>query len=76
MALLRSLWERINPKSAIEADDETRARQIATFRRQEAKRMAIAKRSAEASLARARQNGTVDALSAGVRNFCMQYCGL
>ena len=76
MALLRSLWERIDPKSAIGADDGTRSRQIATFRRQEAKRMAIAKQSAEASPARARQNGTVDALPAGVRNFCRQYCGL
>jgi len=76
MALLRSLWERIDPKSAIGADDGTRARQIATFRRQEAKRMIRAKQSAEVNLARARQNGTVDALPAGVRNFCRQYCGL
>ena len=51
MALLRSLWERIDPKSAIGADDGTRARQIATFCRQEAKGMIRAKRSAEVNLA-------------------------
>ena len=76
MQLLRSIWQRINPDSAIGADDGERARQIAVYNAKKAKRIERNKASAMIDLARARRNNNVHELPVGVRNFCLKYCDL
>ena len=73
MSLLRDLWQRIAPESAIGADDAEMVRQKQVRRIQEVKRFAKAKKTASITMAQAKVNGTVDRLPMGLKHFYTAY---
>jgi len=73
MQLLRDLWKRINPESAIGAEDSATNEIKNRNQRAELERIERAKKTAEIQVAAAKANGTLHKLRLGLAHFCLRH---
>jgi len=73
MQLLRDLWKRINPESAIGADDSATNEIKNRNQRAELERIERAKKTAQTQVAAAKANGTLYKLPRGLAHFCLRH---
>ena len=73
MQLLRNLWKRINPESAIGAEDSATNKIKNRNQRAELERIERAKKTAEIQVAAAKANGTLHKLPLGLAHFCLRH---
>ena len=73
MQLLRDLWKRINPESAIGANDSATNEIKNRNQRAELERIERAKKTAQIQVAAAKANGTLHKLPRGLAHFCLRH---
>ena len=73
MQLLRNLRKRINPESAIGAEDSATNEIKNRNQRAELERIERAKKTAEIQVAAAKANGTLHKLPLGLAHFCLRH---
>ena len=73
MQLLPNLWKRINPESAIGAEDSATNEIKNRNQRAELERIERAKKTAEIQVAAAKANRTLHKLPLGLAHFCLRY---
>ena len=73
MQLLHDLWKRINPESAIGADDTATNDIKSRNQRAELEQIERAKKTAQTQVDRAQANGTLHKLPCGLAHFCLMH---